>query len=285
MKKIIITFTLSITYILALNATVSILPQKEFILAIGGDKVDISLMVKAGDSPHTYEPKPSQMIAISKSDIYFAIGVEFEKVWLPKFKNLNKKLEIVDLSDGVVKMDMDSDEDEEKDEHSSHHEHDGNDPHIWTSIANIKTIAHNIYRVLSLKEPQYKEYFRANLDKYLISLDKTDKEIREILSSIKGERVFMVFHPSWGYFAKEYNLTQLSVEIEGKEPKPRELIHLLKKAKKRGVRAIFTQPEFSDAVSKVIARELNIPVIKVSPLSSNCSSNLINIAKTIAKGE
>jgi len=288
MKKIIITLTLSITYIFGLNAVVSIMPQQEFLKAIGGDKINISLMVKAGDSPHTYEPKPSQMIALSKADIYFAIGVEFEDVWLPKFRDLNSKLTIVDLSDGITKMKMKSeheDEEHDEDEHHEHHEHSGDDPHIWTSLANIKVMATNIYKTLSQKEPSNQEYFKANLDKYLDSLEKTDKEIRDTLSSIKEDRVFMVFHPSWGYFARDYNLTQLSVEVEGKKPKPRELVHLIKEAKEMRVRAIFTQPEFSDTLSKVIAKELHIPVVKVSPLAKDCSANLLHIAQTIAKSK
>ena len=92
----------------------------------------------------------------------------------------------------------------------------------------------------------------------------------------------MVFHPSWGYFAQAYNLKQIAVEVEGKAPKPKELIHLLKEAKEEKVKAIFTQPEFSDTVAKIIAKELQIPVVKVSPLAANWSENLINIAKVIA---
>ena len=92
----------------------------------------------------------------------------------------------------------------------------------------------------------------------------------------------MVFHPSWGYFAKAYNLEQIAVEVEGKEPKPKALIRLLKEAKKEKVKAIFTQPEFSDTVARIIAKELQIPVVKVSPLSANWSENLISIAIAIA---
>ena len=108
------------------------------------------------------------------------------------------------------------------------------------------------------------------------------QQIKQILSGITDERKFMVFHPSWGYFAKAYDLEQIAVEVEGKEPKPKELIHLLKEAKEEQVKAIFTQPEFSDAVANVIAKELQIPVVKISPLAPNWSENLINIANTIA---
>lgn len=92
----------------------------------------------------------------------------------------------------------------------------------------------------------------------------------------------MVFHPSWGYFAHKYGLEQLPVEIEGKSPKPKALIQLIQKARKEKVSAIFTQPEFSDEVAKVMAKELHIEVIKVSPLAKNWSKNLIKIANAIA---
>ncbi len=283
MKKIIITIILSVTYIFALNATVSIMPQQEFLQAIGGDKINISLMVKAGDSPHTYEPKPSQMVSISKSDIYFSIGVEFEDVWLPKFANLNPKMQIVDISKDIEKIAMQRHKEHKED--TDEHNHGAFDPHIWTSISNIKIIVQNIYNALSKLEPQHKEYFKANLDRYIALLEKADKNIKNSLSQISNNRVFMVFHPSWGYFARDYNLTQLAVEVEGKSPKPKELIHLIKEAKEERVRAIFTQPEFSDTISKVIAHELNIPIIKVSPLSAKIVTTLTTIAQTIAKSK
>ena len=92
----------------------------------------------------------------------------------------------------------------------------------------------------------------------------------------------MVFHPSWGYFAKDYNLRQLAVEVDGKEPKMRALVELIKRAKKEHIRAIFTQPEFSDKSAQILAKNLNIRVIKASPLAENWSENLINLAKAIS---
>ena len=95
----------------------------------------------------------------------------------------------------------------------------------------------------------------------------------------------MVFHPSWGYFANAYELLQLPVEIEGKNPKPRELIRLIKEARREHISAIFTQPEFSDAMAKIMANELHIKVIKVSPLAEDWSENLVKIAQAIAGKE
>jgi zinc transport system substrate-binding protein len=286
MKKITLIFLLSTTYIFSnINAVVSILPVQTFVKAIGGDKVDVSLMVQPGNSPHTYEPKPSQMVEIAKADLYFAIDVEFEEVWLPKFQNLNPKMQVIDLADDITKMQMQKHQcktEEEQEEHHSEHEHKGQDPHIWTAPANVEIIAQNIYHALIKKDPTHTSYYKKNLDLFVASINETDRQIIHILSSLKDGEKFMVFHPSWGYFAQAYNLTQIAVEVEGKEPKPKELIHLLKEAKEEKVKAIFTQPEFSDTVAQIIAKELQIPVVKVSPLAPNWSENLINIAKVIA---
>jgi zinc transport system substrate-binding protein len=288
MKKLTLIFLLSTNYIFSnINAVVSILPEQTFVKAIGGDKVDVSLMVEPGNSPHTYEPKPSQMIDIAKADLYFAIDVEFEDVWLPKFKNLNPTMQIIDLADNITKMQMEEiheedDHEENTDDHHTEHKHEGEDPHVWTAPDNVKIIAHNIYNALKKEDPENRNYYKQNLEIFLASIDETDGEIRKILSPLKNGEKFMVFHPSWGYFAQAYHLKQIAVEVEGKEPKPKELIHLLKEAKEEKVKAIFTQPEFSDTVAKIIAKELQIPVLKVSPLAPNWSENLINIAKAIA---
>ena len=281
MKKLTLLFFLSTSYIFSnINAIVSILPEQTFVKAIGGDKVNVSLMVLPGNSPHTYEPKPSQMIDIAKADLYFAIDVEFEHVWLPKFKNLNEKMQVVDVADGITKMHMAKAHGGHHDGHN--HAEESLDPHIWTAPSNVKIIVQNIYKALAKQDPSNESYYKSNLNVFLSEIEKTDTQIKEILSTLKENRNFMVFHPSWGYFAKAYNLEQIAVEVEGKSPKPRELVNLIKEAKEEKVKAIFTQPEFSDSTAKIIAKELNIPVVKVSPLSKEWSQNLLKIAKHIA---
>jgi len=276
MKRITLIYLLLTSYILSnINVIVSILPEQTFVKSIGGDKVNVSLMVLPGNSPHTYEPKPSQMIDIAKADLYFAIDVEFEDVWLPKFQNLNTKMHIIDVADGITKMNMAK-------AHDNEHTHEGQDPHIWTAPANVKIIANNIYAALVKQDPSNESYYKNNLDAFLTKINNTDAQIKQILSTLKESRTFMVFHPSWGYFAKAYDLKQIAVEVEGKSPKPRELVQLIKEAKAEKVKAIFTQPEFSDSAAKIIAKELHIPVVKVSPLAKEWSQNLLNIAKHIA---
>jgi len=282
MKKILFLSLFLNTFILAnINAVVSILPEQTFVKAIGGDKVSVSLMVLPGNSPHTYEPKPSQMKDVAKATLYFAIGVEFENVWLGKFKSLNTNMQVIDLTEGIEKRAIAS---HAHHDHSTHakEEGKGKDPHIWTDPENVKIIALHIYETLMNIDPDNKTYYRANYEKFIGRINHTDKQIKEILSHTAKGSKFMVFHPSWGYFASAYGLEQLSVEIEGKSPKPKEMILLINEAKKEKISAIFTQPEFSDSVAKVMANELKIDVVKVSPLASDWSENLIKIAHAIA---
>jgi zinc transport system substrate-binding protein len=286
MKKIILIFLLLTTYIFSnINVVVSILPEQTFVKAIGGDKVNVSLMVLPGNSPHTYEPKPSQMKDVAKAALYFAIGVEFENVWLSKFRNLNHTMKVIDLTQNIqlLKMQAHTEYDEhDHQEHEKEDKHSGTDPHIWTSPDNVKIIAGNIYEALAKADPANEGYYKQNYDKFISLIAETDRKIKSILSDRPKRTKFMVFHPSWGYFAQAYGLKQLPVELEGKSPKPKELINLIKEAREEQISAIFTQPEFSDSIAKVIANELHIEVIKVSPLAPNWSENLINIAHAIA---
>jgi zinc transport system substrate-binding protein len=279
MKKLLLIALLSTTSVFSnINVIVSIIPQKTFLQAIGKEKINITLMVQAGNSPHTYEPKPSQMLSVSKADLYLSMGVEFEKVWLPKFHDLNSKMHIVDLSQGIQKLPM---------QHDAHHgkakiAHERLDPHTWTSPQNVKIIANNIYKALVKQDAKNSAYYRKNLEDFLRKIDLLDKNITHILAPLKNERTFMVFHPSWGYFAHSYNLKQIAVEVSGKTPKPRELVSLIRTAKSAHVHAIFTQPEFSDNSAKIIAKELHIPVVKISPMAKDWAKNLLFMAQTIA---
>ena len=288
MKKTILLLIFFSTYIFSnINTVVSILPEKTFVEAIGGDRVKVSLMVLPGNSPHTYEPKPSQMKKIARADLYFAIGVEFEKVWLPKFKSLNQKMQVVDLTQGITKLPMQAHDHHEEHVHHGHDEmgHSGLDPHVWTSPANVRIIAKNIYDALAKADPDNQTYYQARLKEFIAKIKDTDRQIRAMFKNTPKGTKFMVFRPSWGYFAHAYGLIQLPVEVEGKSPKPRELIALIKEAKADRIKAIFTQPEFSDAAAQTMAKELKIKVIKVSPLSENWSKNLLNIARAIAGKE
>jgi zinc transport system substrate-binding protein len=168
------------------------------------------------------------------------------------------------------------------DNHKHHGDDDENlDPHIWTSPSNVKIIAKNIYKALKEIDKANENYYKQNYAKFLKHIEQTDKKIKLILKNSEHAK-FMVFHPAWGYFAKEYHLEQLAIESGGKSPKPKHLTYLIDEAKEKKVKAIFTSPEFSQSSAKLIAKAVGVPVVKISPLNPKWSQNIIKLAKAIA---
>ena len=272
-KNILITiFFCSVTLFAKTNIIVSILPQKTFVQKIGGELVTVEVMVMPGSSPATYEPKPSQMRNLSKSELYFSIGVAFEQTWLKKFKNQNSKLTIVDSAKGVEKRVF-------KSSHS-HRDHRGiKDPHIWLSPKLVKIQVKNILNALVKIDKKNQDIYEKNYQNFIKEINILDDKIKNIFKTLPKNRNFMVFHPTWGYFADDYGLVQMPIEIEGREPKFSELKKFIEKARKNSVKVIFVQKEFSSKMAKVIAKEAGAKVVKVSPLSPDWAKNLEIIAK------
>lgn len=275
------TFFFSLTLFAKPIVVVSILPQQTFVEKIAGDKITLVLMVQPGSSPHSYEPKSSQMKAISNASLYLAADVEFEHVWLERFTSQNKKLHIVDTTKNITKMQMVAHHHHDDDAHHDHDEESA-DPHTWVSPANVKIMAKNIYDALCEIDPANKSYYTTNFEAFLVEIETTDITIKEILKDLPLYSKFIVFHPSWGYFARDYDLTQVAIEVEGKNPKPKELVKIIQEAKEENIKIIFAQPEFSDKSATIIAKESGAKVVKISPLSAAWSQNLINMAQAIA---
>ncbi len=273
--------------------TVSILPQKYFVEKIVKDKFEVNVMVQPGASPHTYEPKTSQMKALAASKVYFSTGVSFENVWLDKFKKNAKDTLFVDLSDGIEKLAMGKHEHHEEDakeaehdDHSGHKEHDdhdeeGLDPHIWLDPVLVKIQAKNIYDTMIKIDVQNADFYKVNYEQFLKELDELDANLKTILTPYK-DKAFMVFHPSWGYFAKRYDLEQIPIELQGKEPKPNELVELIKDAKEHDIKIVFVSPQFSQKSAKTISQNINAKVATIDPMVSNWFEGLILTAKEIA---
>ncbi len=254
-----------------LNVTVSILPEAYFVERIGGDQVNINVMVGPGESPHTYEPQPAQMEDLAVSRIYFSIGVEFEDAWLEKFAETNPDMKIIDASAAIQRIPMTASEEEEGEL----------DPHVWLSPANVRIIAQNIEAALSEEDPANSDVYKANLDDFLQDIDALDGEISESLSTLTT-RKFITFHPAWGYFARDYNLEQIAIEVGGNEPSASEMADLITTAQEDQIQIIFAQPEFSTKAAETIADEINGRVILVSPLAENWLENMKLITESLS---
>jgi zinc transport system substrate-binding protein len=249
-----------------IGVAVTLLPQADFIEHVGGEKVDITIMVPPGASPHTYEPTPSQMAALTKAEMYAQVGsrVEFELVWMDKLIAINQKMLIIDCSEGIELREMvDNDE----------HGHSAMDPHIWLSPLNAKIMVRNISDGLVQVDPENKTYYLQNRDAYIEKLEALDKDIRNGLASVKN-RAFLVFHAAWGYFSRDYGLEQIPIEVGGEEPSAQDIASLIKEAKEHNIRVVFASPQFNPESAEVIAREINGRVVLIDPLAKDYIANM-----------
>ncbi|RXJ75496.1 cation ABC transporter substrate-binding protein [Arcobacter sp. F155] len=175
--------------------------------------------------------------------------------------------------------DHDEHKEEKTDDHG--HEHTGLDPHIWLEPTLVKNQAKIIYRELVKIDPENKEFYKKNLQTFLIELESLDAQLKSILKKYE-HKAFMVFHPSWGYFAKKYHLEQIAIEIEGKEPKPSQLVELIEEAKKHDIKVVFVAPQFSKKGAKTISGTIKSNVVVIDPLAENWDKNLLKVANEIA---
>ncbi len=257
---------------------VSVVPQKFFVEKVSGGTIEVEVMVPPGASPATYEPKPSQMRKLATSSAYFAIGVPFEKAWLGKIAGVNPKMKIVHTEEGIERIAMAEHAHDGESPESGQDKHDGLDPHIWLSPPLVKKQAAVIRDNLTEMYPEQKAAFQENFALFSSEIDKLDTGLREILKNKRGLQ-FMVFHPSWGYFARQYGLQQVAIEIEGKSPKPAQLQELIRHAKEHKISVIFAQPQFSDKSARLIAQEIGGEVIMVDPLAENWLQNMTAVAE------
>lgn len=244
-----------------INVIVSIPPLQEFVEKIGGDRVAVSVMVKSGASPHTYEPTPGQLTALGTADMYVKVGtpIEFEITWLSKIESINKGLPIINSSRGI--------------EPSS-------DPHIWLSPENAQAMVDNIYRGLINIDPKNQAHYLENKNSYLEQLTALDQQINKSLA-VKKNRRFIVLHPAWGHFARQYNLQSLAIEADGKAPTARRLQELINTASVNNINIIFASPQFSVKSAEVIANEINGQVLLIDPLEKNYQDNMKKVQQAL----
>jgi zinc transport system substrate-binding protein len=260
------------------QVTVSILPQKYFVERIGGDHVWVNVMVGPGSEPHTYEPRPEQLRALSTSRLYLRIGVDFENAWMDKIMGANPNMLVVDTRQGIARLPMSAAHDEDEQDPGQHAEDEGNlDPHIWLSPRLVKIQARTIYEALVQLDPQHEDAYIANLAGFLADIDGLDRSIRETLEPLES-RKFLVFHPAWGYFARDYGLEMLAVEIGGLEPSAAELATVIREARQEEIKVIFAQPELSTRDARTIAHEIGGRVLLISPLAEDWLDNLRRVA-------
>ena len=270
---------------------VSIPPQAYFVQRIGGDLVDVSVLVPPGKSPATYAPSSAQMVKLSRASVLFTVGVPFEIALIPKIRAMAPTLGIVDTRRGIALRTFedrdevrhhDDDSHEIIQDHDHDHDHDTGsiDPHIWMSPMLVKKQAKTMCDSLCELVPTHEAVFRSNLKSFERDLDVLDEKIAGVLLPLRGETLF-VFHPVFGYFADDYGLKQLAVERGGKAPKGKDLVSFIQLAREKQVRVIFVQPQFDQRVAAKIASAIQGAVVPLDPLARDYIENLSSMAQAI----
>ncbi len=316
MKRIIATALLTLLVLASSAAAasvsvfVSILPQKYFVEQIGGERVNVAVLVEKGRDPHVFEPLPAQMAALATAKAYFAIGLPFEETLLPRAESLNPGLKVYRTDEGIDKIAGSCDhdhhregedgkhehghkdekhehkhehehKDEKKHEHHAHH-HEGADPHVWNGPREAIHMAGKILEGLIEIDPDGGEEYTRRHAAFVERVKTMDAEFSRLFRGKMGAS-FLVFHPAWAYFARSYGLVEVAIETEGKEPKAADLANIISEAKERGVKVIFISPQFSKRSAEIVAQAVGATVETVNPLSEEWEENLRAVAKAIAE--
>ncbi len=258
--------------------TVSIEPQRFLLEQIVGDLFMVKTMLPPGIGPETYEPLPSVMVDLGKSSIYFVVGnLGFEKRWTDKLSQNNPELKIINCSQQIQLItDMD-----ESHIHTSHNCHSNGDPHVWSSPKEMLTIARTMYETMKKYDAENENIYFTNYKRLVSLIEDTDSIIKDNIEKASS-RCFVIYHPTLGYFARDYGLRQLSIETEGKNPSSLQMKHLLDEAKRQNARTVFVQKAFDTKNGKTVAKELGATLYTIDPLAYNWDKELIRISSILA---
>jgi zinc transport system substrate-binding protein len=269
-----------------MSVAVSIVPQKYFVEKIGGQWVKVEVMVPPGAEMEAYEPRPGQMAALSRAKIYFALGVPFETVWLSKMESVNPQMRIVHTDKDIRKRNMDTytqpGEVPKSDRlHAAGPLEQGSDPHIWLSPPLVMLQARAIFEALAETDPGRCAFYETNYRQFVSNLVDLDLYLSRLFVTGSKPRPFMVFHPAWGYFADAYGLQQAPVQVEGREPKAKELDQFIKNARELGSKVIFIEPQYSPKTAQTIADAIGGRLVEADDLAPDWETNLLRVAEQI----
>jgi len=242
---------------------VSVLPQADFVKQLGGDKVEVNVMMPPGANEHNYEPDSGQLKALSKADLYVKVGrLPFEDAWMERLTAANKDMLVVDSSNSIELVD--------------------DNPHIWLSPRLVKLQAKGITAAMVKLDPQNRDYYQQRNESFLKQLDSLDQEMAKLLQNVRGKS-FLVYHPAWGYFARDYGLKEIGIEEHGKEPGAGEMSRIIDYAKQNHIKTVFASTQHSTRSAEAVAAELGGKVVVLDPLPADYVDNMRQVATIMAR--
>lgn len=261
------------------RAATTIIPLGEFVKAVGGERVDVSVLVPPGAEPHTYEPSPSQIRQVADANIYFKNGLGLES-WMDNILKVNPKMVVVDTSRGASLI---TDTDGANTARAAGTQGTGAvDMHIWLSPRRAMVQVQNICDGLIEVDPAGEDYYINNRDSYIAQLRELDSYLNSTFEGTKKKK-FIVLHPAWIYFANDYGLEQVAIEVEEKEPGPRYLAETVNAARENNITTVFVEPQYNPKMAEVIAKEINGKVVSIDDLAPNYIDNMKSVGEKIAE--
>ncbi len=249
---------------------------------VGGQRVQVQVLVPPGRDPHTFEPTPRQMAMLASARLFLNMDMPFARRILPKLKSANPGLRVVDAAAGIKRIPLESESGEHGAEKNHGHLGGEPDPHIWLDPRRAARIAENLARAFSKADPAGRELYQANLKRTQARFLELDAKLRQTLQPYRG-REFFVFHPALGYLAQAYGLKQVAVQAGGKEPGAKHLARLIRHAKGKGVRVIFVEPQFTRGTAQALAEAIGGAVVVLDPLAPDYPANLERMAESLAQ--
>jgi len=266
-----------------LRVFVSIPPMMEVIQSVGGEHVQGEIFLQPGESPATYQPGPRQIAALAEADVFFSIGVPFERQLLERLRRSMPDLRIVDAAAQVEKATFDGEHTCGGHGHDHHdHDHGALDPHVWMDPRNMALLAAQMAETLSARAPEKAAIFEANRAAYAAQMQALYEACKALLEPAAGRTLF-VYHPAYGYFTRAFGMEQVAIEHLGQRPSPAQLAELIAEAKQASIRAIFIQRQFDTRSAKAVADAVGAQVVPLDPLSADYSQNLRTMAATVAR--
>lgn len=240
----------------------TLFPQYDFAKQIGGDKVEVSLLLTPGTETHTYEPTPQDIVKINNADLYLYTG-KYMEPWSDRIaKAVDSDTKIVDVSANVNLIESEHENHEEHEAHDEEIRHEnhnhGYDPHIWLDPDRAIVMVNNITDALISVDSENAGYYRANADRYIAEIKNLDSDISEMVKNAESKKIAFGGTFAYAYFVNKYNLEYVSAYDscgEDTEPSVTNIKKVIDYMKENDIGVIFYQEMSSGKVADTIAKE------------------------------
>jgi zinc transport system substrate-binding protein len=249
-----------------LQVVTTLFPLYDFARTIAGDKAQVTMLLPPGVEPHTFEPKPEDMIRISRAGL-FVYTSKYMEPWAEKIITGigSKTLRVVNSGERVTYRSGAGEDDhhDQKPDGAHDHDHKGMDPHIWLDFANAARMVDSILEGFIAADPGNGGVYRLNAEALKTRLAALDERYRRSLSSCTSRKLLHGGHNTFGYLAHRYDLEYhaLSGISSDSEPSAERMVALVREIRSSGAKYLFAEELLSPRLTETLAQEAGVGVL------------------------